>query len=133
MPALAVPFPFAKLPGVVQVRVLEMLLVKSGQLVHCLSRLDPFVPPARFPSAEELGENRSGYRNVFFWGGRECSITEDGVDPNQLLAILSTSRRLFFLGSHIFYGGNTFSFSSLGELGRFMQGIGLARMARLQQ
>ena len=128
----ASPFLFEKLPGPVQVQILELLLVRPGQLVHCISRLDPFVEPAAFPSAEDLGENRSGYRNLFFWGARECSITHDGVDPNQFLAVLGVNHRLLFLGSHIFYGANTFAFSSLGELGRFMQGTGLARIARMQ-
>ncbi len=127
-----VAFPFEKLPGQIQTQILQMLLHKPGQLIHCISRLDPFVEPATFPSAADLGEHRSGYKNVFYWGERECSITEDGVDPNQLLAILSACKRMFFLSANIFYSLNTFAFSSLGELGRFMQGSGLARIARIQ-
>ncbi|KAL2162248.1 hypothetical protein VTH06DRAFT_7161 [Thermothelomyces fergusii] len=128
----SVPFPFEKLPWELQAGILKLLLFKRDQIVHCLSRLDPFVQPDDFPSAEELGPTRSGLMNRFFWGKRRCNLTQDGVEPNRLLAVLGVSRRLHFLGVHIFYGLNTFAFSSLGELGRFCQGSGPARVARIQ-
>jgi hypothetical protein len=103
-------------------KVLKLILHQENELVHCISRLDPFVPPATFPSAEQLGEHESGLKKLFFWGKRECSISEDGVAPSELLAVLSVSKRLHWLGVHIFYGCNTFAFSSLGEFGRFCQG-----------
>ncbi|KAL2259368.1 hypothetical protein VTK26DRAFT_6983 [Humicola hyalothermophila] len=126
------PFSFEKLPWQVQWRILKSVLYKDGHLIHCISRLDPFVPPANFPSAQELGDKRSGLINTFFWGKRECSITQDGLKPNEVLACLMVSKRWYWLGVHIFYGLNTFAFSSLGEFGRFCQGSGLARIARMQ-
>ncbi|KAL1840893.1 hypothetical protein VTJ49DRAFT_7635 [Mycothermus thermophilus] len=120
------------LPDKVLEAILKCLLYKPDELIHCLSRLDPFQQPDVIPSDEELGENRSGLPKRFFWGRRDCSITKDGADPQKLLAILGVNRRLYFLGVHIFYGLNTFAFSSLGEFGRFCTGIGLARLARIQ-
>lgn len=126
------PFYFEKLPLGLQGKILALLLHKQNQLIHCISRLDPFVEPEEFPSAEELGQHRSGLKKLFYWGGREVSIVDDGVHPNEVLALLSVNKRFYFLGVHIFYGSNTFAFSSLGELGRFCQGSGIARIARIQ-
>ncbi|KAL2266046.1 hypothetical protein VTJ83DRAFT_5398 [Remersonia thermophila] len=123
---------FGLLPDEAWVAILRHLLNKPGQLIHCLSRLDPFQQPDEIPSKEALGEYRSGLPKRFFWGRRQCSITRDGADPQKLLAILGVNRRLYFLGVHVFYGLNTFAFSSLGEFGRFCTGIGLARLARIQ-
>ncbi|KAK4126847.1 hypothetical protein N657DRAFT_653248 [Parathielavia appendiculata] len=67
----------------------------------------------RSPSAEELGEHGSGLENLFFWGKRECSISNDGKDPNEVLGILTVCKGFYFIGVHIFYGLNTFAFSSL--------------------
>ncbi|KAL2149309.1 hypothetical protein VTH82DRAFT_8657 [Thermothelomyces myriococcoides] len=126
------PFPFEKLPWELQSRILKLVLVNPDGVIHCLSRLDPFVQPDHFPSPEQLGQNRSGLMNRFFWGRRECNLTHDGVEPNRHLAVLNVSKRFYFLGVHIFYGLNTFAFSSLGEFGRFCQGSGAARVARIQ-
>ncbi|KAK4100473.1 hypothetical protein N658DRAFT_535707 [Parathielavia hyrcaniae] len=125
------PIRFEQLPWDAQFKVLTFVLRKEG-LVHCLSRLDPFVHPEDFPSAEALGEHRSGFKKLFFWGKRECSMSSDGHNPNEVLGVLGVSKRFYFIGAHIFYGLNTFAFSSLGEFGRFCQGIGLARLARIQ-
>lgn len=43
--------------------------------------------------------------------------------PNVLLAPLLVSRAWNFWGAHFFYSDNTFAFSSLGEFGRFCEGI----------
>jgi hypothetical protein len=128
------PFPFERLPCEAQLRIFTLLLKKEG-LVHCISRLDPFNPNPDFPSPEELEEEAqksSCLKKLFFWGKRQCSITSDGEDPNKVLAILTVSKRWYWLGVRVFYGLNTFSFSSLGEFGRFCTGIGLARLARVQ-
>ncbi|KAK4032377.1 hypothetical protein C8A01DRAFT_50827 [Parachaetomium inaequale] len=121
-----------ELPCDVQAIILKLVLYKAGQIIHCISRLDPFVQPEEIPSDEDLGEHRSGLINRFFWGERECSLSGDGIKPNDLLSLLSVNKRLHFVGVHIFYGLNTFAFSSLGELGRFCQGLGTARVARIQ-
>ncbi|KAK4145546.1 uncharacterized protein C8A04DRAFT_26544 [Dichotomopilus funicola] len=126
------PFPFENLPWPLQARILRLLLHKPNTIIHCLSRLDPYSQPDHFPSPETLGETRSGLPNRFYWGPRELSLSQDGIPPNEVLAPLSVSQRFYFLGAHIFYGLNTFAFSSLGELGRFCQGSGLHRVARIQ-
>ncbi|KAL2119849.1 hypothetical protein VTJ04DRAFT_6810 [Mycothermus thermophilus] len=123
---------FDRLPHKPLVNILKHLLYKPEELIHCLSRLDKFQQPDSFPSAEELGDNCSGLPKRFFWGRRNCNITQDGVDPQRLLAVLGVNRQLLFLGVHIFYGLNTFAFSSLGEMGRFFKGIGKARLSRIQ-
>ncbi|GAB1316030.1 hypothetical protein MFIFM68171_06240 [Madurella fahalii] len=122
-------FPFEKLPLLVQEKILKMLLYKEGQLIHCISRLDPFVEP---PPPGELDERKSGLINRFYFGSGSFNITNDSVDPGKFLSILAVNKRLCFLGVHIFYGLNTLAFSSLGELGRFCQGSGRARVARIQ-
>ncbi|KAK4133642.1 hypothetical protein BT67DRAFT_340540, partial [Trichocladium antarcticum] len=126
------PFAFEKLPWELQARILRLVLYKEGHLIHCISRLDPYVQPEPLPTDAELGDHRSGLTKRLFWGKTECSITHDGFEPSQVLGILAVSKRFHFLGVHIFYGLNTFAFSSLGEFGRFCQGSGLARIARIQ-
>ncbi|KAK3332176.1 hypothetical protein B0T19DRAFT_97517 [Cercophora scortea] len=127
----ATPFSFELLPWEAQARIFKTWLVKDG-LIHAFSRLDPFVRPASFPSAEESTRSRSGLKTYFYWGPRECSLTEDGKEPNDVLRIFFVSRRFFWIGVHCFYGLNTFAFSSLGEWQRFGQGIGYARLERMQ-
>ncbi|KAK3682416.1 hypothetical protein B0T22DRAFT_282932 [Podospora appendiculata] len=130
-PNAPAPFNFERLPWEAQARIFKIWLMKDG-LIHAFSRLDPFVRPASFPSAEELRRNRSGLKTYFYWGRRECNITEDGKDPNDVLHILFVSKRFCWIGVHCFYGLNTFAFSSLGEWQRFGNGIGDARLERLQ-
>ncbi|KAK0704123.1 hypothetical protein B0T21DRAFT_299518, partial [Apiosordaria backusii] len=125
------PFPFEKLPEFVQLDILKLVLFKDGRLVHCVSRLDAFKPPANFPAVED--PRRSGLRNFFFWGpGKDCVVNTDGHNPGEVLALLRVSKRFLWLGAHIFYGLNTFAFSSLGEFHRFCQGSGVARIERIQ-
>ncbi|KAK7942895.1 uncharacterized protein PG986_012008 [Apiospora aurea] len=113
------PFNFNGLPREVQERIFRYLFVKTD-LVHCLSRLDPRNPPLT---------PRPLHR--FFWGGsqRQCSVTL-AHRPNSVLRLLLVCKRWLYLGVHAFYGLNTFAFSSLGELGRFMKGSG-SRLERI--
>ncbi|KAK3292494.1 uncharacterized protein B0H64DRAFT_302557, partial [Chaetomium fimeti] len=106
--------------------------VDNGEASEVASEVNSTQTPEEFPSDEDLGENKSGLMHRFFWGKRELNLSRDGVKPNDVLGILTVSKRFYFLGVHIFYGLNTFAFSSLGELGRFCQGSGLARVARFQ-
>ncbi|EGZ68151.1 hypothetical protein NEUTE2DRAFT_169926 [Neurospora tetrasperma FGSC 2509] len=124
-------FNFNALPAEVQARIFKLWLFKKGKLIHVISRLDPFVPNEDFPEEAAL-RNRSGLKNVFFGGERRCNITDSGQNPNSLLRVLLVCRRFFFIGIHCFYGLNSFAFSSLGEFSRFCQGIGPARVSRLQ-
>ncbi|KAK1834145.1 hypothetical protein QBC39DRAFT_252920, partial [Podospora conica] len=132
-------FPFERLPASIKVLIFKNWLFKEGKLVHCFSRLDGFQAPATFPSAAELlirGSNprqyRSGLPTGFYWGDRECSITNDCKKPCDILRLLLVCKEFNFIGAHIFFGLNTFAFSSLGEFYRFGKGIGKPRLARIQ-
>ena len=121
------------LPDNIIYQILKELLTKDG-LVHCFSRLDPFCKPDEFSSRPGL-ERSSGLRGRFFISNEErtnLSLTHDTENPNTVLAALCVSRKFAFYGIHIFYGTNTFAFSSFGELDRFATGIGAARWQRIQ-
>ncbi|KAK3381669.1 hypothetical protein B0H63DRAFT_363124, partial [Podospora didyma] len=120
-------------PWEIQAKIFRLWLFKDGHLVHCFSRLDFFQPPADIPDPDEDDNSkRSGLMNVFYWGRRECNITQDCFQPNDVLRLLLVSKRFYFIGVHCFYGLNTFAFSSLGESNRFCQGSGRARIDRVQ-
>lgn len=125
------PFSFELLPMPIQARIWRLWLFFEGQLIHALSRFDPFAPPESMPPPERL-EVSTGLPHLFVWGKRAISIDTDGKDPNDVLRLLLVSRSFYYTGVHAFYGLNTFAFSSLGELGRFAQGIGEARWDRVQ-
>ncbi|KAK4217211.1 hypothetical protein QBC37DRAFT_384645 [Rhypophila decipiens] len=130
-PVPEVPFPFERLPWKIQAEIFPLWLHKEGQLVHPLSRLDEHVELTAMPGEADL-EGRSGLPRGFYWGKTCYNVTDDRRDPNIVLRILLVSKRFFFIGVHCFYGLNTFAFSSLGEFDRFCNGIGEARIARLQ-
>ncbi|KAL1867303.1 hypothetical protein Daus18300_006422 [Diaporthe australafricana] len=122
------------LPDNVLYKILKELLTKDG-LVHCFSRLDPFCPPVDFPSEDDLGTKSTGLRGRFYVSKEQralVSLTHDTEDPQTVLAAVSVCRKWAFYSLHIFYGVNTFSFSSLQELDRWCNGIGPARVARSQ-
>lgn len=128
-------FPEVGLPGEVLFQILDNLLYFDGSLVHCFSRLDPYHAPDHFPDEKELGDHRTGVPHRFFISAEKrakLSLTYDTVDPNTVLAPLLVCRRWAWYGTHIFYGRNTFAFSSLGEWDRFCNGIRAARVERLQ-
>ena len=112
------PFNFDRLDRDIQERIFRYLFVKTD-LVHCLSRLDPGNRPL---TPRPL--------NRFFWGGNRQCVVSLAHRPNNVLRLLLVCKRWLYLGVHAFYGLNTFAFSSLGELGRFMRGIG-SRMERI--
>jgi len=124
---------FQHLPLDVQVQIFKLWLEKKDRLIHCFSRLDFYEAPAVFPSEAELGDRRSGLTTGFYWGiGRRCSLSQDCQEPDDVLRVLRVSKHWLELGAHVFYGLNTFAFSSLGEFHRFCKGIGQARVERLQ-
>ncbi|OLN95996.1 hypothetical protein CCHL11_07101 [Colletotrichum chlorophyti] len=126
-PALA-HFPFDRLATSVQANVIKFVLFHENHLVHCISRLDPHVPPEE-PAQSTI--RRSGLLHRFHLSGQSCNITY-ALKPNKHLALLLTCKKWYYLGVHAFYGLNTFAFSSLGEFGRFVAGIGPARRQRIQ-
>ncbi|ROW13546.1 hypothetical protein VPNG_04373 [Cytospora leucostoma] len=128
-------FPISELPGEIFMQVLEKLLWFDNSLVHCFSRLDPYRAPSSFPSARELGGHQTGVPHRFFISAEKrahLSLTYDTVDPNEVLRPLLVCRKWAWYGMHIFYGRNTFAFSSLGEMERFCNGIKAARVQRVQ-
>ncbi|KAJ4393786.1 hypothetical protein N0V93_003001 [Gnomoniopsis smithogilvyi] len=118
---------FDKLPAAILVNILDQALFFAGRVVHIFSRLDPYQPPADRRTAERLPGR------IYISNGERAyiSLTYDTISPNKLLSPLRVNRKWNFFGAHIFYGRNTFAFSSFGEFGRFCQGIGRARLQRI--
>ncbi|KAH7319713.1 hypothetical protein B0I35DRAFT_478038 [Stachybotrys elegans] len=113
MERVKAPFPWEKLPLEIQVKVLEIVLVFPDEVVHAISRLDPHISPTE----DQLAHNRDGtvcLLHRFHVGGRSVSLTY-ATNPQTLLAPLLVCRSWHFLGCHLFYGKNTFAFSSFGE------------------
>ncbi|XXG95621.1 hypothetical protein Hte_001889 [Hypoxylon texense] len=121
------PFPFERLPWQIQVKIFRLVFVRRS-LVHCLSRLDPYVAPSDFPTHNQ--ENRSQLPKRFHFGTSPCQIRR-ARRPNDFLRPLLVCKRWYFIGVHAFYGANTFAFSSLGEWHRFCNGISAARVERI--
>lgn len=126
----AQPFRFERLATSIQEKIFRLWLHKPGQLIHCLSRLDPYVPPGLTREGRP-SNTESGLLNRFYWGPRDVNITTDTRDPNEVLKLLLVSKRFLWIGVHCFYSLNTFAFSSIGEFGRFCNGIGSARLDRI--
>ncbi|KAK6210985.1 hypothetical protein QIS74_10249 [Colletotrichum tabaci] len=121
-------FPFSQLPASVQGNILKFVFVQENRLIHCISRLDPYIPPE---DVTGTNAHRSGLPHRFHISGKSCNISY-AIKPTEHLALLSVCKRWYYLGVHAFYGLNTFAFSSLGEFGRFCNGIGAARRQRIQ-
>ena len=118
-------FDFHQLPPSLMRKIFEYVFVEEGRSIHALSRLDPCFPPSEMP------ERGHGLLHRFHVGNSSCNITF-AKKPNDVLGPLLVCKAWLFLGIHAFYGKNTFAFSSLGEFGRFCEGIGMVRLQRLQ-
>ncbi|XP_044719120.1 uncharacterized protein HRG_07685 [Hirsutella rhossiliensis] len=110
--------PIKRLGLAIEARVLQYALL-FDQMVHVVTRLDPYVEPM---TSQELPRDRSGaltYLRRFHVGSRPCSLTYSALRPNELLAPLLVSRAWHTIGS---------------ELGRFMAGIGpkIALLSRIE-
>ncbi|KAF4922943.1 hypothetical protein CGCVW01_v004964 [Colletotrichum viniferum] len=121
-------FPFKKLPSEVRAKILTFVFVQDHKLMHCISRLDPFLAP---DEPVQPSSRRTGLLNRFHVSGSSCSVTY-AIKPNEHLALFLVCKEWYFLGAHAFYGLNTFAFSSIGEFARFFRGIGKARSQRIQ-
>ncbi|KAH0440202.1 hypothetical protein CcaCcLH18_02572 [Colletotrichum camelliae] len=121
-------FPFTKLPFEVRAKILTFVFVQDHRLMHCISRLDPFLAP---DEPVQPSSKRTGLLNRFHVSGSSCSVTH-AIKPNDHLALFLVCKEWYFLGAHAFYGLNTFAFSSIGEFARFFRGIGKARSQRIQ-
>ncbi|KAL6893209.1 hypothetical protein HDV57DRAFT_226501 [Trichoderma longibrachiatum] len=100
-----------KLPADIQFQILKHFLHFKGRVVHAISRLDPNHADDSAPL------NRDGKPSFYhrLHVGRTPVSIKFAPDPNVFLAPLLVCKRWHFWGSHIFYGENTFAFSSLGE------------------
>jgi hypothetical protein len=110
---MTLPGLFERMPLSFAVGVLRHLLVFPGELVHCISRLDPHV------ALTEVPRNTSGDPSLlhrFAIGQRKLNISlTHATHPQELLAIFCVCKTFNFLGSHLFFSQNVFVFSSLGE------------------
>lgn len=118
---------FDKLPTAILIKILNEILLFSGQVVHIFGRLDPYSRPADYQTARRVPGR------IYVSDGKRTyiSLTRDTLCPRNLLSPLCVNRKWYFFGAHIFYGTNTFGFSSFGEFGRFCKGIGPARLQRI--
>ncbi|KAI0400269.1 hypothetical protein F4802DRAFT_502363 [Xylaria palmicola] len=116
-------FQFERLPIDIQCLIWKKL-IPNGEMVHCLSRLDPCHPPRHLPPEVVHFPSR------FHIGNAPCCIAK-ADEPSKYLDYFLVSRRWYYATAHLFYATNTFAFSSLGEFGRFCNGIGKARVERL--
>lgn len=95
-----------------QIRIFSYLLVFEGELVHAISRLDPYHKPREVPRD---CNGRVSLLRRFHIGQESVSLTFGTIKPQDLLAPLLVSKHFNYLGASIFYGANTFAFSSIGE------------------
>ncbi|KHO01672.1 uncharacterized protein MAM_00673 [Metarhizium album ARSEF 1941] len=105
---------FDQLPHMAQFRVLENLLCFYGQKVHVLTRLDPYHKPSLSSGVLGNDPERPQPLRRFHVGDSSVSLTYATL-PKVLLAPLVVCKKWLFWGAHLFYGQNTFAFSSLGE------------------
>ena len=103
------------LPSRVQLEILRHALV-FDETIHVLSRLDQYERPREMSDVALDRNGKPTFFSRFFIGnsGQSTSV-KYAPDPNQLLAVLSVCHLWHEWGCHIFYGANTFAFSSLGE------------------
>lgn len=103
------------LPDNIIFLILKELLTYEKALIHAFSRLDPHSAPTEFPDHQELGDLSTGLRGRFFVTRSKrsyLSLAHGTEDPNTVLAVLSVSRKVAFMGIHVFYSSNTFGMSA---------------------
>lgn len=114
-----IPFPFLNLPPNIQIKIFKIWLVKPD-MIHAISRMCPK------GSAEVNQRARDGFPRRFHWSKGSCAIAQ-AKEPGEVLKLLLVSKDFLHMGATTFYAHNTFGFSSTGEFGRFIKGIGEAR------
>jgi len=106
------PFRFQALSRKVQLKILCYALVFHGDAVHAISRLDPYY---ELDSLHRNCNGRTALLHRFHIGKERVSLTFGAIHPQWLLAPLLVCKDWNLIGSHLFYGANTFAFSSIGE------------------
>jgi hypothetical protein len=89
-------FRFENLPVDIQCRVWK-LLIPNGELIHCLSRLDPNCPPL------DWTPENSGFPSRFHIGKEKCSIAK-AHKPFKFFKFCHVSSRWYYVTTHLFYG-----------------------------
>ena len=102
---------FDALPAPIFAAILEHVLVFDGQSIHAISRLDPHNEPDQVP---QNVNGRDSLLHRFHVGRRKANVTF-ATNPQVMLAPLRVNKTWCFVGVNLFYGKNTFAFSSLGE------------------
>lgn len=93
-------------------RILRYTLVFEEDIIHSISRLDPYLEPG---SVNLNCNNRMSLLHRFHIGKEPVSLSMGAIHPQRLLAPLLVCREFNMIGSHLFYGANRFAFSSIGE------------------
>ncbi|KAM0355875.1 hypothetical protein ACHAPU_000262 [Fusarium lateritium] len=106
------PCHFDRLPEKLQVEILQLALVFDGELVHTISRLDPYYEPG---SVHLNCNDRMSLIHRFHIGNEPFSLTFSATRPQRLLSPLLVCKQWNLVGSSLFYGANKFAFSSIGE------------------
>ncbi|KAM6534897.1 hypothetical protein FALCPG4_004516 [Fusarium falciforme] len=96
----------------VQIKIFSYLFVFERELVHVISRLDPYREANEVPRD---CNGRVALLRRFHIGQESVSLTFGTIKPQELLAPLLVSKHFNYLGASLFYGANTFAFSSIGE------------------
>lgn len=123
---------FAELPLEILGSILRYAVVFEGQPVHVVTRLDPFQAPDRRAVIPDIGKRGQKVPRLhrFLIGSGNFRLSQ-APDPNVVLAPLLVCKKWCYIAGNLFYSHNLFCFSSFGELGCFMSGIG-ARLQRIQ-
>ncbi|KAM0439965.1 hypothetical protein ACHAPT_001065 [Fusarium lateritium] len=103
-PVDAQPSLFERMELKLQIKVLSYLLIFNKELVHVISRLDPYHQPS------QLHRNCRGkvaLLHRFHVGSESVSLTFGALHPQKLLAPLLVSKHFNYLGASLFYGANT--------------------------
>jgi hypothetical protein len=74
--------------------------------------LDPFFEPA---SPNRNCNGKISLLHRFHIGRQRVSLTFGTIHPQKLLAPLLVCKEWNMIGGSLFYGANTFAFSSIGE------------------
>lgn len=104
------------LPLHVQIDILRRVLVFEDEKIQVLSRIDSEEPN----SLDDLPTDEDGnphYYHRFHIGTLNTNGTSVryACNPQHVLSALGVSKLWHVWGCHLFYGLNTFAFSSLGE------------------
>ncbi|PNP84846.1 hypothetical protein FNYG_01940 [Fusarium nygamai] len=97
----------------IMIKVLQYVLVFDDEVVHAISRLDPYFEPKR---VDRNCNNKVSLLHRFHIGRERVSLTFGTINPQELLAPLMVSKEWHLIGSSLFYGANKFAFSSIGEV-----------------